>query len=222
MGLKGAFLVDLDGTLAETTGPQARAWGSWAAERGLDGNLFVGAVGMTHVEKIRRFAPQLDALAEAADVQERELRDTREITALPGSAELLGSGYRVAIVTSAPRRLAALRLAAAGLPEPELMVCADDVTSGKPNPEPYCLAAARLGVEPGRCTVFEDAPAGVEAGLASGAWVVALTTSVSAAQLTRAHAIMPNIAVYLTLLDMMPRSPAGRSGRFPAAAALSR
>lgn len=106
----------------------------------------------------------------------------------------------------------------AGLPEPDVMVCADDVRAGKPNPEPYCLAAARLGVEPRSCTVFEDAPAGVEAGLGSGAWVVALTTSVSAAQLTRAHAIVPNIAVYLALLDMVPRPPADRAVGYPAEA----
>jgi sugar-phosphatase len=200
----GAFLIDLDGTLAETTGPQVRSWGSWAAERGLDASPFLDAVGMTHIAKIRRFAPHLDAHAEAADVAERELRDTREITALPGAMELLNSGYRMAIVTSAPRPLARLRLAAAGLPEPGIMVCADDVRAGKPDPEPYHRAAERLGVHPGRCTVFEDAPAGVASGLAAGAWVVALTTSVSADQLTRAHAIVPSIAVYLDLLETMP------------------
>jgi sugar-phosphatase len=201
----GAFLVDLDGTLAETTGPQIRSWGAWAAERGLDSRPFLDAVGMTHLEKIKRFAPHLDPHAEAADVAARELRDTREITALPGAAEILGRGHPIAIVTSAPRSLASLRLAAAGLPQPGVMVCADDVRRGKPHPEPYRLAAERLGVEPGMCTVFEDAPAGVDAALAAGAWVVALTTSVSAGELTRAHAIMPNIAVYLDLLEIMPR-----------------
>ncbi|MFF3651171.1 HAD-IA family hydrolase [Streptomyces sp. NPDC002181] len=60
---------------------------------------------------------------------------------------------------------------------------ADDVTCGKPDPEPFLLAAARLGADPARCVVFEDAPAGLAAGRAAGMRTVALTTTHTAAEL---------------------------------------
>ncbi|MFC7467135.1 HAD-IA family hydrolase [Actinomadura keratinilytica] len=87
------------------------------------------------------------------------------------------------MVTSASRRLAEARLAAVGI-HPATVVAADDITRGKPDPEPFLLAAARLGVAPERCVVFEDAPAGLASGRAAGMRTVALTTSHPAAELT--------------------------------------
>jgi mannitol-1-/sugar-/sorbitol-6-phosphatase len=116
---------------------------------------------------------------------------------LPGAAAILAAARPVAIVTSGGRRLAEARLRAAGLRRPEVLVSVDSVSRGKPHPEPYLFAAQRLGVSPGSCTVFEDAPAGVAAGKAAGMRVVALTTTVGAADLSGADRIVTNLAEYL-------------------------
>jgi sugar-phosphatase len=78
-----------------------------------------------------------------------------------------------AVVTSGDRRLAYARLGAAGL-RPPVVVTADDVSVGKPDPEGYLLAAKLLGVPPPECVVVEDAPAGVEAGRRAGMSVVGI------------------------------------------------
>jgi sugar-phosphatase len=155
---------------------------------------------MTHAEKIRRYAPHLDAPIEAALVEAMEISDTKDVMALPGAAQLLGSRWLVAIVTSATRRLANVRLAAAGLEPPAVMVCAEDVTHGKPHPEPYQRAADLLGVPPSRCIAFEDAPAGVAAAVAAGAHVVAVTSTVDGRWLTDAHEVVSNLAAYVALV----------------------
>lgn len=104
---------------------------------------------------------------------------------LPGTAALLDSlpADRWAVVTSATRRLAEARLEAVGI-RPKTLVCADDITRGKPDPEPYLLAARHLGVDPAHCVVFEDAPAGLQAGRAAGMTTVALATTHQAHELT--------------------------------------
>ena len=68
-----------------------------------------------------------------------------------------------AIVTSAPRALAEVRLRAVNLPIPAVMITGEDVQRGKPDPQGFLLAAQRLGVRIGECLVFEDSPAGVAA-----------------------------------------------------------
>ena len=101
---------------------------------------------------------------------------TEGIVALPGAADLLRSlpGDAVALVTSADRILADIRMDAAGLPMPSTAVTADLVTRGKPHPEGYLRAAELLGVAPEEAVVFEDAPAGIAAGVAAGMRTVAV------------------------------------------------
>ncbi len=192
-----ACLIDMDGTLIASQDAQTRVWSAWGQTRGVDVPGLLGAHGMTHVEKIRRYAPHLNAPVEAALVEAMELADIDGVRALPGAAQLLSSGWLVAIVTSATRRLAHVRLAAAGLEPPPVMVCAEDVTHGKPHPEPYRRAADLLGVPPRRCIAFEDAPAGVTAAVAAGAHVVAVTSTVDAVRLADAHEVVADIATYL-------------------------
>jgi len=95
---------------------------------------------------------------------------TDEGAAIAGARETLGAleHARWAIVTSCPRGFALVLLARAGLPVPPLLVSADDVARGKPAPDPYALAAARLGVEPERTLVIEDSSSGVDAAHAAG------------------------------------------------------
>ena len=84
---------------------------------------------------------------------------------------------RVAIVTSGGVRLSSSRIAAAGLPRPAVVVTADDVSIGKPDPAPYLMGAAKLGFPAERCLVVEDAPAGVISARAAGCPVIGVLTT---------------------------------------------
>jgi sugar-phosphatase len=111
-------------------------------------------------------------------VERREIEDIDGIVALPGAIELLSAlpRERWAIVTSCTRPLAEVRLRAAGLPRPTVLITSSDVTNGKPAPEPYIKAAQVLGFAPDDCIVVEDAPAGVRAGKSAGAKVIGIST----------------------------------------------
>ena len=194
--MTGAYLIDLDGVLVDSLGAAIRSWTWWASLHALDPGPFIRAHGRPSREAIAELAPALDADAEAARVEEREIADT-DVVALPGATAMLAAARPVAIVTSGGRRLAEARLRAAGLERPEVLVSADSISRGKPDPEPYLYAAQRLEIPPSRCTVFEDAPAGVAAGKAAGMCVVALTTTVGAKELAAADHIVGDLAEYL-------------------------
>ena len=170
-----AVLFDLDGVLVDSAAAIERSWLRWAAEHGLPGRTVLAAChGRPSAETIAAVAGHLDAVAEAALLERHQANDTAELTRSPGAARLLtalppGSW---AIVTSGGRRVAVARLRAVGLPVPAVLVTADDVTVGKPEPEGYLTAAARLGVPAGRCVVVEDSASGARAGRAAGCTVV--------------------------------------------------
>jgi sugar-phosphatase len=88
------------------------------------------------------------------------------------------------VVTSAPRRLAEIRIAVAGFPRPKILVAVEDIERGKPDPEGFLKAANELGVAPADCLVFEDTGPGVEAGLHAGMQVVGVLTTVTREQLS--------------------------------------
>ena len=81
----------------------------------------------------------------------------------------------------------------AGISMPQSFISADDVTNGKPHPEPYEMGARVLGFKPSECLVIEDAPAGIKAGKAAGCRVLAVLSSHSAAELTDADWIVPSL-----------------------------
>lgn len=171
-----AFLFDMDGTLLDSTASTERVWGNWARRHGLDVEAFLPTMhGKRGVDTIRALdLPGVDPIAEALEIEKGEIADVAGVVAISGAVAFLSTlpADRWAIVTSAPIALAHRRLAAAGIPIPKVMVTADDVRNGKPSPEGYLLAAARLGVEAGQCLVFEDVEAGVRAGESAGAIVV--------------------------------------------------
>lgn len=173
-----AFLFDMDGTLLTSTGSAERVWAGWARRHGIDVEAFLSTIhGVRAIDTITRWAlPGMDVAHEAAAVTQAEIDDLDGIAAIAGAAAFLGTlpEGRWAIVTSAPRALAAVRLRAAGIPIPPVFVTADDISRGKPAPDGYLLAAERLGVAPGDCAVFEDAPAGIQAGEAAGATVIVI------------------------------------------------
>ena len=181
-----AILFDLDGVLIDSSACITRNWAAWAAPHGIDvADIMKVAHGVRSVETIRQVAPHLDAETEAARLTALEVADTDGVVAMPGAHALLASLPDGAwtIVTSGNRDLAAARLAAVGLPIPAQMVTADDVTQGKPAPEPYLLGAQRLGVAPGRCLVVEDAPAGIQAGRSAGIRVLGVASTHTRAEL---------------------------------------
>ena len=175
-----AILFDLDGVLIDSSACITRNWAAWAAPHGIDvAAIMAVAHGVRSIETIREVAPHLDAEAEAARLLALEVADTDGVIAMPGAHSLLASLPDGAwtIVTSGNRELAAARLAAVGLPVPAQMVTADDVTQGKPAPEPYLLGARRLGVATDRCLVIEDAPAGIQAGRSAGIRVLGVAST---------------------------------------------
>jgi mannitol-1-/sugar-/sorbitol-6-phosphatase len=210
-----AVLVDLDGTLVDSTAPVRRAWAAFAARHGLDHEaVHRFAQGRPSRETIRLLAPHADHEAEAAAVERAEVHDTRGVFALPGALTLLAGDRLLAIVTSCSTALAEARLRAAGLPIPPVLVSSDGLTRGKPDPTCFLIAARRLGVDPARCVVLEDAPAGVQAGRAAGATVIALRTTHTDEELRGAHAIVDDLASVTPPLPTPPsRSPRPRVNR---------
>src|SRR5271165_48699 len=173
-----AILFDMDGTLVDSTVVVERMWRIWARRAGLEEEPLLKVMhGRRTSETMREVAPWLDTKQETAWFDAREELDTEGIVEVPGAKALLAQVERWAVVTSAHRRLAEIRLGCAGLPVPAVMVCGDEIARGKPDPEGYLKAAALLGVQPERCLVVEDAPAGVEAGRRAGMQVIALSTT---------------------------------------------
>lgn len=191
-----ALLVDLDGTLVDSNAPVRRAWAAFADRHGLDvADVLAYAHGRPSRETVARLArPGSDPAAEAALVEDQEVHDTDGVIALPGAAALLRADLPLAIVTSCSTALATARLRAAELPVPDVLVSSDGLERGKPDPAPFLIGADRLGIAPDRCLVLEDAPAGIAAGRAAGAIVIALRTTHADAELQEADAIVDDLS----------------------------
>ncbi len=187
----GAVLFDMDGVLVDSTPAVARVWTGWALEHGLVPDEVVRqAHGRPSLATIIELLPQGDHAAENREVERREIEDIADVVALPGALALLQAipQQRWAVVTSATRALAEVRLRAAGLPVPQHLVTASDLKRGKPFPDPYLKGAEILGIAPADCIVAEDAASGVRAGKAAGARVLALRTTSPDAELLTAGA----------------------------------
>lgn len=170
-----ALLLDMDGTLVHSTGEVETVWRLWCRRHRLDPEPVLAMChGVRSRDVIRTLAPQLDLAQEVALLDDLEIHHTGQAEALAGARPLLASlpVERWALVTSASQRVARHRLHSAGLPLPALLVGAEDVEHGKPDPEPYLLAAERLGLAAADCLVFEDAPAGISSALRAGCRVV--------------------------------------------------
>jgi mannitol-1-/sugar-/sorbitol-6-phosphatase len=186
-----AMLFDMDGVLVDSTPAVARVWTGWAMEHGFEPDEVVRkGHGRPSLATIRELLPDGDHEAENREVERREIEDIADVVALPGALDLLRaiSDARWAVVTSATRRLAEVRLRAAGLPVPKYLVSSDDVQRGKPFPDPYLKGAEILGIAPADCVVAEDAASGIRAGKAAGARVLALRTTSTDAELLGAGA----------------------------------
>jgi sugar-phosphatase len=195
-----AIISDLDGVLVWSMPATARAWAAWGRRHGFDGAAIQAA---NHGRPARaviadHVAPE-HVEADTEFLNAAELSDTRDVVALPGAHGVLALPV-VAIATSCVAPLARARIAAAGLRAPEVLVTADQVSRGKPAPDPYLLAAERLGVDPADCVVLEDAPAGVAAGKAAGMAVWAVTNTHAPADLSAADVIADSLPELLRRL----------------------
>ena len=187
-----ALLFDLDGVLADTTALVESTWAVWAESRGLDAGLAARVHGRPTAQIISDVAPGLDPTEEARDIESSQEGQIPTVSAVDGALELVASLSPAswAVVTSGTRAQAAARLAAIGLEPPGVVITSEDIAAGKPDPEPYLTAAARLGVTPEQCLVFEDAPAGIESGRAAGMTTIGVTTTMGPDRLVAADHVV--------------------------------
>jgi len=203
-----AVLSDLDGVLVDSGAAVERVWREWASSRELDPDEVVLAMhGVPARHVISRVAPHLDPGTEGERVD--RLHAATGGTPLPGAASLLALVAPLAVVTSCSVPLAAARFSAAGLSAPDVVITSELTERGKPSPDPYVAAAAALGVAPRDCLVVEDAPAGVEAGLAAGAEVWAVSTTHSPDELSAATRVVPDLWAVLDGLGLSRPTAAG-------------
>jgi len=191
-----AILFDLDGVLLDSSVCVERSWHEWANEHGLDpAAIILVAHGQRTIDTMRLFAPHLDVDEQAGRFAEREATDTEGVYPIPGASALVESLPQDtwAVVTSGGTTLALARLRHVGLPIPRTLVTADDVEQGKPSPDPYLLAAARMEIAPSACVVVEDSPPGIESARAAGMRVIALTTTHKPEDLSRSDVVVDRL-----------------------------
>lgn len=196
------LLFDLDGVLVNSLAVYYHAWSAWARTYGVDPEeIWKDSHGKRPAEVIARVAPALDQAEAFAFFQERLAAEAhRGVPPMPGAVELLSCLPRDcwAVVSSGHRDVVLRTVAEAGLPPPPVLVAAEDVTTGKPDPSCFLAAAAQLGAGPGDCTVVEDAPVGLQAARAAGMHAVAVATTHPPGELQSAD------RVFATLKDAVP------------------
>ncbi|PCG83137.1 haloacid dehalogenase [Streptomyces sp. WZ.A104] len=199
-----AALFDLDGTLIDTEPRSREAWSRLfrghavpyddATIRGFAGRPAREALG----DHVHRFSGRTVDELFAEAIHYTTLADMPAVDTVPGALELVSrlraSGVPVGLVTSGTREYARHELGALGaLHLFDVMVTADDVTRGKPDPQGYLAGCAALGVEPSATVVFEDAPAGVAAAKAAGARCIAISAGQPPEALAAADLIVPDL-----------------------------
>jgi len=192
-----AILFDLDGVLVDSTECVERTWRGWATHHSLDPNRVISlAHGRPTRATVRLVAPHLDVEAEAALLEAGEAMASDGIYKIPGAREVLEGlpASSWAVVTSGTRAIAEFRLRLTGLPIPPVLICADEIERGKPDPQGYQTAAARLHRSADECVVIEDAPLGIEAARAAKMRVIAIAATYPRARLASADAVVETLA----------------------------
>jgi len=216
--LPAAVLWDMDGTLVDTEpywidcefALVAAHGGTWSLDHA---HALVGNDLLTSARYIHRNGP---VPLEPAQIVEELLdgvvaRVCREVPWRPGARELLASlvaaGVPSALVTMSYRRLAEAVVGCLPAGSFATLVTGDEVSRGKPHPDPYLAAADRLGVPPGRCVAIEDSPTGLASARAAGVpaigveHLVPLSRHSAGAVLPSLHGVTPG---ELTLLAGPP------------------
>lgn len=174
-----AIIFDMDGTLINSLPAVERSWTTWATRYDITAEELANCHGVPAGAIIARLIPEAQRDEAKRFVDELELVDVEGIVALPGAVEALEAlpESQRAIATSCHRDLMDARIAASGIPRPAVTVTVDDVERGKPNPDPFLLAAERLGLDPSKCLVVEDATAGLIGARAAGCATLAVVTT---------------------------------------------
>ncbi|WP_298037088.1 HAD-IA family hydrolase [uncultured Microbacterium sp.] len=173
-----AALLDMDGTLVDSTAIVERLWWEWAEPHGLDWRTVLETVhGRQGWQSMAMLLPDRDHginIVENEQMLDRESIETDGVVEIAGAARFLQSlaPFPHAVVTSANLALMTARMGAAGLTIPALAITAERVANSKPHPEGFLLAASILDVAPADCVVFEDSGAGIQAGLDAGMTVI--------------------------------------------------
>ena len=201
-----AVIFDMDGVLVDTAEAHCALWQRLAADFGIEISRarFLKSFGRPTREIIRmRFPDHLTdedirRLAESKEAHYRELA-AGTVKLIPHALDLLGrlqqAGIAMAVGSSAPPENVEQILDLFSLRRFfRTAINGGDVSRGKPDPEVFLLAAARLGVNPARCAVIEDAPAGIQAARAAGMTAIALTTSHPADAFPHAHRVVDSLA----------------------------
>ncbi|MBT2485206.1 MULTISPECIES: HAD-IA family hydrolase [unclassified Microbacterium] len=174
----GAVLLDMDGTLVDSTAVVERLWLAWAEPHGLDPETVLSVVhGRQGHQSMAIMLPGRDHeinLRENEAMLANETGDVGGVVEIAGAASLLEAlrAFPHAVVTSANVPLMNARMGEAGLAVPALAVTAEDVSASKPDPEGFLLGARMLGVAPADCVVLEDSAAGIQAAHAAGMRVI--------------------------------------------------
>ncbi len=199
-----AILFDLDGVLVNSAECVERTWRNWAALHQLDAEKVIAfAHGRRTIETLRIVAPELSADAELATLESSETLTSEGVYEIQGARELLEAlpSDRWAVVTSGVRAVAEFRIRYTGLVMPSVMICAEEISRGKPHPEGYLTAAARLRVASADCIVIEDAPAGIEAAHNAGMRAIAISGTYPADRLREADAIVEHLSDLTIVYD---------------------
>ena len=192
-----AILFDLDGVLVNSAECVERTWRGWSARHGLNAEDVIAiAHGRRTIETVRAVAPHLDVQNEVTALELQEGMTSEGVYEVEGARDLIVKlpANRWAIVTSGTRAIASFRLNLVGIPIPRVMVCADEISHGKPHPEGYLTAAAGLGFKPDECVVIEDTPPGIEAAHAGGMRAIGVAATYPRAGLLAADAIVDRLA----------------------------
>lgn len=199
-----AVLLDMDGTLVDSTAVVERLWLEWTEKQGLDPDAVLALVhGRQATNSMAVLLPDRPVeinLAESREMLARETAETDGVVEIPGAAALLRALKDAphALVTSADLGLARARMTAAGLDAPEIAVTADDVRASKPHPEGFLRAAEILGITPADCVVFEDSHAGIQAARAAGMRVIGVGAAAVAHDPTHAVADLRRVSATRT------------------------
>lgn len=176
-----AVLSDMDGTLVDSTALIENQWQTFLEWYDISPEQLPGALhGKRAEEHIRELLPAErvpEALSRYAVLEESSVEG---IVAIPGAAAVIDelNDLRIpwAMVTSGTAPVVRARMEAAGLPQPRHLVSAEDVTVGKPDPQPYLRGRELLGVH-GPILALEDTPVGVSAAKGAGLTVAAVATT---------------------------------------------
>jgi sugar-phosphatase len=192
-----ALLFDLDGVLVDSIASVEFAWRDWAASHNMDADEILRVVhGRRAADTVAAVAPHLNLQDEVASLSKRESTESRGLHPIEGATALVSrlATNQWAVVTSGTRVVATFRLRVGGVPMPNTLVAAEDVTRGKPDPEGYLKAAQLLGRKPSECIVVEDAPAGLIAARAAGMQSIGIASTFDALQLTDATMVVQKLA----------------------------